>query len=326
MCDAPLSPHRKPNRQRGAAVLALLLLVFLASTYWMISGNGVISARLDASIETSSALHNAKDALIGRAAMDANHPGSLPCPDSNGDGIAELLAGNNCPVYIGRLPWKTLDLPNLRDASGESLWYALAPAISDGSNTKQINPSKPLELQLDGTANIAAIIISPGPPITGQNGRPSNAKGDYLEGDNANADFNYVSQPLSDVFNDQLLPITREELFRVVNERVLAEIRGPDNNPGGPPLYGIRHFLALSSSLPNADSGSDGLGDAATTGHLPYADLGMAAAATFPPYPWMNLNGWIPLVGYERLSATSARLSIGAAELNVFPCSASPCP
>ena len=31
-----------------------------------------------------------KEALIGRAAADINRPGSLPCPDVNDDGIAEL--------------------------------------------------------------------------------------------------------------------------------------------------------------------------------------------------------------------------------------------
>ena len=37
---------------------------------------------------------------------------------------SDLHSGSN--VYIGRLPWRTLGLPDLRDSSGERLWYAVS--------------------------------------------------------------------------------------------------------------------------------------------------------------------------------------------------------
>jgi hypothetical protein len=45
----------------------------------------------------------------------------LPCPDASGnEGVADAL----CPgLSQGWLPWKTLGVPPLRDASGTCLWY-----------------------------------------------------------------------------------------------------------------------------------------------------------------------------------------------------------
>jgi hypothetical protein len=41
--------------------------------------------------------------------------GSLPCPEVNDDGKLTLgvdfTSGGACTQYIGRLPWKTLELP-----------------------------------------------------------------------------------------------------------------------------------------------------------------------------------------------------------------------
>jgi len=40
---------------------------------------------------TRNALEQARQALIGRAVADATRPGSLPCPDTNDDGSADLF-------------------------------------------------------------------------------------------------------------------------------------------------------------------------------------------------------------------------------------------
>lgn len=45
----------------------------------------------------------------------------LPCPNT---GAPEGVAAASCPGTVrGRLPWRTLGLPPLRDAAGECLWY-----------------------------------------------------------------------------------------------------------------------------------------------------------------------------------------------------------
>ena len=79
------------------------------------------------------ALSQAREALIGYAATYREfHPnevfGYLPCPDrgTTAEGQAQPACGSTDVTVIGRLPWKTLDLPPLRDASGECLWYAVS--------------------------------------------------------------------------------------------------------------------------------------------------------------------------------------------------------
>jgi hypothetical protein len=58
-------------------------------------------------------------------------PGYLPCPDLDDDGWAEATCGSlsgdsGQAQRLGRLPWKTLGLPDLRDGDGERLWYAVS--------------------------------------------------------------------------------------------------------------------------------------------------------------------------------------------------------
>ena len=115
-----------------------MLLLGVGVTLLAISASGDATRAVKAEGNTRRAFAEAKEALIGRAAADDNRPGSLPCPDTDDDGSAELLVGINCPSYLGRLPWRTLGLPDLRDESGERLWYALSPRFRD-DNSVQIN-------------------------------------------------------------------------------------------------------------------------------------------------------------------------------------------
>ena len=308
-------------RQRGAAVLVLLLVVFIAATTIFLKQSNAVSIRGQADLVTTRAMAQAKEALIGRAATDSNAPGSLPCPNINGDGTAPLFSGSQCPAYIGRLPWKTLHLPEPLDGNGDALWYALSPGVRDKTSAPHpVNPQIALELTLGGTPNIAAIIFSPGAPLASQNGRPSNAVADYLDGSNSDGDYNYVTGPASANFNDKALAITRDELFRTVNQRVLGEIRGQT------PSYGLRHYFADNGYFPWFDSGNDGYGDIGTTsGNVPYNDFGIDPATLV----WLNLNGWLPLLGYQRLSSYSVKIGItgsGSSMDVVMPCPSPPCP
>jgi hypothetical protein len=61
----------------------------------------------------------------------------LPCPDSGG---VEGTEGASCPgLSRGWLPWRTLELPPLRDSSGTCLWYErvgpVARVIAPGAAT-----------------------------------------------------------------------------------------------------------------------------------------------------------------------------------------------
>jgi hypothetical protein len=94
-------------------------------------------------------LRQAKEALIGFAATYAEtHPGQpqgyLPCPDHDGDGSADPACSCSGYSVIGRLPWKTLGLPPLRDGSGECLWYAVSGNYKDKPKSKiYTTPSNP---------------------------------------------------------------------------------------------------------------------------------------------------------------------------------------
>ena len=179
----------------------LLLFVLLAL--------GAIGALLVARLSTSAAqvarnqstdesLRIASEALIAYAvgrdfSLTSRKPGSLPCPDLNDDGVAENSCGNASgsdpatqPNRIGRLPWKTLGLPDLRDASGERLWYVVssqykvsavaAPLLNPttGLGTITLRNSTGTVIH-DGTSSNAylgdaggavALVIAPGDALT----------------------------------------------------------------------------------------------------------------------------------------------------------------
>ena len=133
---------RKPS---GVALLVLLGLLGLVAALFVagFAGNLIRSNATDQ--RTANALAQAKEALIGYA---ANYPdehsgrvfGYLPCPDTNGsgtggEGTAVGTCGGTDVTVIGRLPWKTLELPPLRDGDGECLWYAVSGSFKNNPST-----------------------------------------------------------------------------------------------------------------------------------------------------------------------------------------------
>ncbi len=212
----------KLAKQRGSLWLPALLLTALISTslLWLPTA---------APDRTAQALAQAKIALLARAALDDNRPGSLPCPDlltnqaalNNlpDDGRADTLTRNDCPTYVGRLPWATLDLGDLRDSQGERLWYALSKNFRDDDSAQPIQSDTPGSLQVDQTQDVAAILFSPGPLLANQK-RPSLMVSDYLEAENGTNSTYFSSQ----AGNDRLIFITRQQLMEVAQTRVLREL------------------------------------------------------------------------------------------------------
>lgn len=315
-------PRRSRNRacaQRGAALL-IALLILVSAGLALLLGRLAANPALARDEATLRKMAQARDALIGRAATDDNRPGSLPCPDTDDDGVAQMFSGNQCPAYLGRIPWKTLELGDLRDEAGERLWYALAPALRDSPSAEPLNAQTAAELSLDGQANIAAIVFSPGAPTPAQSGRPSNLAHDYLDGANGDGSYAYVSGPPSDAFNDKVLAIRRDDLFSAVNQRVLGEIRGPADASAG-----LRKSFKDSGVFPWADTDSppDGFGNAPQpVGKVPYNELQLKPETLL----WLSKNSWFALLAYDRTNPLAVRLSLGNASLNVAACPATPCP
>jgi hypothetical protein len=227
-------------------MISILVVGIVAVLIGALSLSALNTARQE---KTSAALAQAKDALLGRAVSDPNMPGSLPCPDQvtnivgtnvPDDGIADLLAGNDCPSYIGRLPWKTLGLSDLRDGYGERLWYALSPAFRDDNSAWPLNSNTKGSLPVynaDGTTlqtqagyDAVAVIFSPGSPVGAQTRNTAAQQNDaanYL--DTANSRNNaisggpFIAGVKSSTFNDQLLYITTKDLMPLV-ERLVAGV------------------------------------------------------------------------------------------------------
>jgi type II secretory pathway pseudopilin PulG len=221
------------RRQRGIAAVVLVALLGIVLAGILLTAMSGSRAAVDREQQTQRALGQARDALIARAAADDNRPGSLPCPDVNDDGQSTPMddwSGSQCGSYIGRLPWKTLDLPDLRDGNGERLWYALSPNFRDSSSAGSLNSSEPGVLAVSGTvslANMVALVIAPGEPLSGQNrvGAGLLLVSEYLEGENADSDPDYELQRASPTFNDESLVIGPDTLFPPVERRVAREAR-----------------------------------------------------------------------------------------------------
>lgn len=317
-----MTAQRKPrsgpvgNRQRGQAALLTVLLIFgigVTAIVYSLATPAKISIENDK--KTAAALALAKDALIGRAANDGNRPGSLPCPDliTNisgnvpNDGIADLLSGNECPSYIGRLPWRTLGLPDLRDSSGERLWYALSRTFRDDDSAQPINSDTTglFTVTLGSTTltGVIAVVFAPELVVASQNRNSANENDvtHYLEGSNENGvtgTMTYAfttSQTISENFNDKLLPITSEALFSVVVARVLREMRNV-----------LTYYYGKNGYFPNANAFSaldTNCSDGVVQGRIPQTIRNpprclLQTNSDWNPPSWFFDNNWNRVVFY----------------------------
>jgi hypothetical protein len=268
------------------AGLAAALLVFGSTTE--------TSLGLHADERTRGALEEARLALIGRGVSDANRPGSFPCPDGDGDGSADLFVGSSCPTYVGRLPWRSLGVGDLRDDSGERLWYALSPNFRDHPSAPPINSDSRGTLTVFGgdgatiTAEAVAVVFAPGKSLPGQlrddvaQTCASNARtvpraqcaANYLDAtgtfSNANGSGPFVIATAQADFNDKLAVITTAAFIPLVERRVILEARNA--------LLEYRRTSACRC-FPWPDTNGDGVSDVdSNRGRLP--------AKTALPHAW----------------------------------------
>lgn len=282
-----MSRSRGP-RQRGYALTLLVAAAGLfATTLAVMSG----FARDDVARErrTAEALALARETLIGRAAADDTRPGSLPCPDVDNDGVADGAFGN-CTAYLGRLPWRTLGLAELRDGWNERLWYALASAYRDNPAAGVLNSDTPGSLTVRddrGTVMVAdapALVIAPGRALGSQTRGPGQqgVAAMYLDGENGNGDAIYAAAAAGPAFNDRLLAVPREALFRAVVARVVEEAHAA-----------LERYHAAHGYYPAASPYSAGapeyLCDPATfAGRLPATLRGALPGSGCPAHaPWL---------------------------------------
>lgn len=287
-------------KQNGAAliiftvILSLFVLIFSFKT---LNGKELESIKNDM---TAKALFEAKNALLGWSVIQ-NRPGLLPCPEDPAN-IGTPNEGNalaSCNFAIGRLPWKTLELGDLRDGNGDHLWYALSSGF--GNNSVLINSATLGQLSVNGAPNSAvAIIFSPGPPLNGQvRTIPTSVLppvvSDYLDLSNNDGDVNFTN---IGAVNDKLISISHADLFNLVAKRILREVRG-DNSQG------LNSFYNANSNFPYADVTSDGTADVGELGVVPIGRPSYAGTSnTDPDNVFINSatlinNSWMPLINYQ---------------------------
>ena len=207
-----MAARRWRHGERGAALLIFLVLLLMGGLTYVVNNLAPDLLPARRTQADNVALKQARDALLGYAlkfreaqlkdGQSGKVYGYLPLPDlgnsrNNNTGCtregcdAANFAGNAPQVtVIGRLPWRMLGIPPLRDAHGECLWYAVS-----GSH-QRIHQATPMNWdtlgQIDivtanGTAALAsalagaherpvAVIFAPGPPLPGQN--RTNSTGD----------------------------------------------------------------------------------------------------------------------------------------------------
>jgi hypothetical protein len=194
------------TKQRGAVLMVMLVIMIVGTAAFLVSALNSWSLKIEHERKNSEVLAQARDALIGYAAsvqvdfsvcgMSGNNCariGDLPCPDKTGNGIAANscgdAGGSNQGLRLGRLPWKTLGLPDLRDASGEQLWYAVSNNYKEKNRTVCTSPGLAgcLNSDTQGTitvrgtdgsvindgstmSGVVAVVIAPGSVLTRQDG------------------------------------------------------------------------------------------------------------------------------------------------------------
>jgi len=253
---------RGRRAQRGFGVFfALVLIGGLAASAGLFTFYRIDLVQAKAERDTADILAVAKNALIGYAAKQGGatgsaRPGELPCPDTDGDGLQNTPC-NKAELLFGRLPWKTLGMPEPKDSAGETLWYALSgnfrnwDSFPAGTPTphKRINSDTRGDIIVqaaDGstlTSDAVAVIFAPGASIGGQyRGAPNQSDclaGDYsptmcpnayLEnatGISQAASLNgpFTMAARSNTANDTLAYLETKELIPVVEMRVGNELK-----------------------------------------------------------------------------------------------------
>lgn len=306
---AIFNPRR--SKQRGAALMIMIVVLVTGAASALIGALSTTALKNARQETTSNALAQAKDALIGKSIAYDDYPGSLPCPDTDNDGISDAGGSSECPSYVGRLPWYTLGLPDLRDAAGERLWYSVSrnfrrydsvrPLNSNTKGTLLIYSTDGVTQQTQAGYDAVAVIFSPG-SVLGSQARSTtaeqNSAANYLDiangRNNASASGPFISGNHSDTFNDQLLFITTKDLMPLVEQRVAAEVKRSLANyytNSGCSCYPWADSVSASSDY---DS-NYGL----NRGWLPNNALPVDWSGTFRPPSWFFDNEWYKLIYYS---------------------------
>ncbi len=241
--------RRFPRASRGLALIVLLVLaflgglsVFLGAVTGSSSGAGLPALRESSRLAaTRSALTEAQVALAGYAAtyrdrQNAIYPdsppndayGYLPLPDLGSSTNANAgCTGEGCEAnrstsaagktFVGRLPWRSLNLPPLKDSDGECLWYIVSGSHQSSQKQTPMNWDTLAQIDIvvaDNTERLRslvttvhdrplAVVFSPGRVLSDRGQDRSRSGTDIVEqcGGNYNP-ANYLDPTLAAALSD----------------------------------------------------------------------------------------------------------------------------
>lgn len=276
-------------KQNGIALLAFALLLVVGLSAVLVNKLETNTTFFERQLQNTEILKEAKQALIGYA---VNFPidkpefgqGYLPCPNfspqTDGAYGQARSSCNDPEERVGRLPFKTLEISEKLDASGEPLWYIVSEQFTNNPKYAPLNSESTTNLTVDGVNNIAAIIIAPGEAISNQS-RSGEIDEDtiptdilnYFEGENSNLNGQYVTSTQGD-FNDRLIFITLDELMEFSEKQVLEYLTEALNNyyddPDGDGNLNSNEFYPWLSPFANPDSSVFKSTLNTYEGHLPF--------------------------------------------------------
>lgn len=252
-------------QQRGAALLLTMLIVIMTTSAILLSHLSRDDLRTRRLLETRSVLAMAKTALVDYALVnpDVNFGRSisLPCPDIDDtggfdDGSAHTTScGVTGETVVGRLPWRTLGVEAVKDATSTCLWYVVSGSYKDADTetAAMINTDSNGQLQLVNLAsgNVIEGLAPEDRPVamviaamqaTDSQTRPASVPGspcapganpiNYLDTDIGSGISNAALTGLGDTIdiiatypgrneehNDRVITISRRDIARRVNRR-----------------------------------------------------------------------------------------------------------
>jgi hypothetical protein len=328
-------------KQFQAGITAWVMLLLLTALAGLLLQAAFQQQPRQAALQkTMAALALAQQALLAYAyqplftttpcRMNCPRPGDLPCPDRNNDGIAE---GNcNKTSRLGRLPWRTLGLGDIRDGSGERLWYAVSDRYKNNTRIWPLNMDTPGSwtaraqngMVWDATqgSGVVAVIIAPMQPLLRKDGwlqqrdaLSSEEARHYLDlselGDNASplehAAQGFVQAPASIFFNDVVWPVTASLMHKRMQQQVLSELKR---------AFRCSNQVCAGLSLSAAIADRSCLGEQSLSAGqcLPATSgLGRLPVAAYAHWPltmqqmldgdamhhWFQQNGWREQVFYQ---------------------------
>jgi len=335
-----------PGRQGGAALLIILVIMVIGIATVLInslSSSAIKTARQE---KTAAALAQAREALISYSISSENtgsataRPGNFPCPDTDapgasGYGSEQSSCSSGGGTTIGRLPWKTLGIPELVDANGEPLWYAVSDNFrksasiinSDTRGTLQVYDRDGSTLLTFSGNEAVAIVFAPGGIIGNQQRNTAMEKtsaSNYLEAaigrNNATTSGPFIAADNSDTFNDRLVMVRTRDFIPVIEKRVAKELKTILLSYHA--ANGVYPYPAPFSSCKNistCDSDAN-----ICRGRLPYTASpvdwggGYALPVTAGASPWFVANRWFLVIYYSAGTSNLATSPPGcSAALNV---------